>query len=363
MNKEQHILQLIKMNPFITQQELSRRVGLSRPAVANYIANLTKQGEIKGRAYILREASTITCIGGANVDRKARSIQDVRLYSSNPVNLTESCGGVARNVAENLSRLGLKAALLTTVGEDKEGQWLLQAAIGQGIDVSQVWRVSSERTGTYTALLDRTGEMVVSMADMNIYDKITPAMLEERWAFIAASQAVFLDTNLPADCLQFVLKRGVEQNIPLYLDPVSATKAQKLPASLEGIEVIFPNREEAELLASAAINSVEDCSQACDKIKARGVENVVITLGEEGVYFSSDEESGHLLPFEVPVTDVTGAGDAFTASVIYGLTQNEPLAVACRLGLAAAALTVQTESSVSSILQPEKIYEMIKEPS
>ena len=76
MNKEKQILHHIKINPFISQQELSAKVGLSRSAVANYIANLTKRGEIKGRAYILQEESSIVCIGGANTGRKARTKQE-----------------------------------------------------------------------------------------------------------------------------------------------------------------------------------------------------------------------------------------------------------------------------------------------
>ena len=126
MNKEKQILHHIKINPFISQQELSTKVGLSRSAVANYIANLTKRGEIKGRAYILQEESSIVCIGGANTDRKARSNQKVRLYSSNPVKTTEVCGGVARNFAENLSRLGYNTSLMTSIGDDKEGNWMLR---------------------------------------------------------------------------------------------------------------------------------------------------------------------------------------------------------------------------------------------
>ncbi|MCK9906799.1 PfkB family carbohydrate kinase, partial [Frankia sp. Cpl3] len=98
---------------------MASKVGISRSAVAGYIASLTRRGEIKGRAYILRQEALLTCIGGANLDRKARSKEKVRLHSSNPVSISESCGGVARNVAENLGRLGCNTSLITCVGEDK----------------------------------------------------------------------------------------------------------------------------------------------------------------------------------------------------------------------------------------------------
>lgn len=362
MDKEKQILNHIKMNPFISQQELSSKVGLSRPAVANYIANLTRRGEIKGRGYILREeSSSIVCIGGANTDRKARTMEKVRLYSSNPVKITEACGGVARNFAVNLSRLGCSTSLIACVGDDKEGNWILEETRGQGVDVSQVWVLPTQRTGTFTTLLDINGESIVSMADMNIYEEIKTSMIEEKWSYIVASQAVFLDTNIPKECINYLIKRCRDENMPLYIDPVSSAKAQKLPYRLDGVELLLPNREEAEILAEIKIDSIEDCHSACEKIIQRGVQKVIITLGDQGVYYFSTEESGHLSPFKTDVVDVTGAGEAFASCAIYGLMNEEPLLRACQLGLAGAALTLQTEESNSSFLKPDKIYQIVKE--
>ncbi|RHW41466.1 winged helix-turn-helix transcriptional regulator [Neobacillus notoginsengisoli] len=361
MDKEKQILHLIRMNPFISQQELSQKVGLSRPAVANYISSLTRRGEIKGRGYILREESSIICIGGANTDRKARTNQKVRLYSSNPVKITEACGGVARNFAENLSRLGFSTSLMTCVGDDIEGNWILKETKGQGVDVSQVWVLPTERTGTFTTLLDLDGESIVSMADMNIYEKLTISMFEEKWSHIAASQAVYLDTNIPKDCISYLIKRCKDDNIPLFIDPVSTAKAQKLPFRLDGVELLLPNREEAEVLAGIQINTFNDCQTACEKIRQRGVQKVIITLGDEGVYYCSVEESGHLPSFQTEVVDVTGAGEAFASCAIYGIMNGKSLFNACQLGLAGAALTLQTEKSISPFLKPEKIQELADE--
>lgn len=360
MDKEKQILHHIRMNPFISQQELSSKVGLSRPAVANYIANLTRSGEIKGRGYILGEESSIVCIGGANTDRKARTNQKVRLYSSNPVRITETCGGVARNFAENLSRLGVSTSLIACVGEDKEGNWLLKETKSVGVDISQVWVLPMERTGNYTALLDVDGESIVAMADMTIYEKITTSMFEEKWSHIAASQAVFLDTNIPEDSIRYLIKRCRDESIPLYIDPVSSTKAQRLPVRLDGVELLLPTREEAEVLSDMRIESITDCQLACEKIRQRGVKQIIVTLGNEGVFYSSSDESGHLPPFTTDIIDVTGADDAFASCAIYGMMMKESLIGSCQLGLAGAALTLQTEESISPVLKPEKLHEIIK---
>lgn len=361
MDKDKQILHHIRHNPFISQQELADLIGISRSAVAGYIAQLTKRGEIKGRAYVLRDEGLIACIGGANLDRKARGKQQVRLHSSNPVTIMESCGGVARNIAENLGRLGCNTSLITGIGEDKEGEWILQETKKHGVDISQVWRLPMQRTGTYTALLDIDGEMVVSLANMDIYDALTREMFAEKWSHIAAAQAIFLDTNVPADCLAYIIDRCREENIPLFVDPVSSAKAKKLPQRLDGVEAILPNREEAELLADMAIGSLEECAEACRKIRERGVKRVIVTMGEQGIYYQSENESEHLTPFPTDVVDVTGAGDAFASGLLYGVVNGESFGRACRLGLAASALTLQTEQSVSPLLKAEQLERTVEQ--
>ncbi|WP_128895217.1 carbohydrate kinase [Longirhabdus pacifica] len=361
MDKEKQIIEHIKNNPYISQQELANLVNISRSAVAGYIAALTKKGIIKGRAYVLRDEKIVMCIGGANLDRKAYSKQKVTLHTSNPVTIKESCGGVARNIAENLGRLGSTVMLMSGVGDDKEGKLLLQKTKQHGVDVSQVWVFPTQNTGTYTAMLDQDGEMVVSLADMDIYDALTPALFADKWPQINATEVVFIDTNIPEDALQFIIERCKQEDIPLYIDPVSSIKAQKLPHDLSGVKGMMPNLDEAEVLSGISINSTEDAKQACKIMHERGVEQVIITMGEKGVYCSTEHDDQLLPPFSTEVVDVTGAGDAFASGLLYGIVQALPIIIACQLGLAASMLTLQSEQSVSPELSAEKLYSVIKE--
>ena len=127
-SKREQLLELIRAHPFITQQELASALGLSRPGVAAHIAALTREGRLLGRAYMLPsttpDAAHIVCIGGANIDRKLRSEQVLQMGTSNPATLSETPGGVARNVAENLARLGASVQLLTAVGDYAVGHIL-----------------------------------------------------------------------------------------------------------------------------------------------------------------------------------------------------------------------------------------------
>ncbi|MFC4599812.1 carbohydrate kinase [Cohnella hongkongensis] len=362
MDRERQIMDLIRHNPFISQNDIAASVGISRSAVAGYIAALTKRGVIRGRAYITAEENSVICIGGANLDTKATAKQRIRAGSSNPAVVAASSGGVARNIAENLARLSCAVSLLTVVGDDQAGQWVLKETAASGVNTSLARVLAGEKTGTYTALLDPDGEMFVAYADMEIYDRFTPQLLQETWPHIASSKLVVADANLPAETLAELVSRCRDGSLPLLIDPVSSGKAKKLPSDLTGVTAIFPNLEEAAELAGAAPSDEPDCAELARAIHERGVAHVCITVGEQGVFHSSaDGEPARIASIPTDVVEVTGAGDAFVAGVAYGLLHDRPYREACRFGLAASHLTLQTDESVSSRLSEQTLQQTIEE--
>lgn len=194
--KEQLVYQLIKQNPYLSQLEMAEQLGMSRPALANTISALIKKGEIIGRAYVLPQKNRIVAIGGANVDRKFHIEGHVQLGTSNPSNVSESVGGVARNIAENLGRLGNQVKLLTTIGADNDGQLVEQASHAY-INLDLVERLPQQSTGSYTAVLDDHGELVVAMANMSIYDELKPNVLIKHEAALQNAACIIIDLNCP----------------------------------------------------------------------------------------------------------------------------------------------------------------------
>ena len=162
-SSKDQLLALVESNPFISQQELADQLGLSRSAVAGHLAQLTKEGRILGRAYVLPQRQPIVCIGGTNLDRKLRGLGPLRMGSSNPATQHETAGGVARNIAENLARLGLPVHLLTAVGRDAAGQSLLAQLQALGVDCAGSLQAVDAATGSYTAVLDPQGELVLAL--------------------------------------------------------------------------------------------------------------------------------------------------------------------------------------------------------
>ena len=114
----------------------------------------------------------VVCLGAAALDRKYHVLGDVQLATSNPVTGTRSFGGVARNVAENLARLGIDVALVSIVGDDKTGAALIAHLKRAGVDTAHVIVADGLATAEYVAILDRTSALTIGAADMAILDSI-----------------------------------------------------------------------------------------------------------------------------------------------------------------------------------------------
>ena len=349
---KQRILALIQRNPYLSQQELSEQVGISRSAVAGHISALTREGLILGRAYVLPQAQRpIVCIGGANIDRKMRTLSPLQMGTSNPVRVQETFGGVARNVAENLARLGAPTQLLTAVGQDPAGAHLLAALRDFGVDTGGCLSVDGLSSGTYTAILDDSGEMVLALAHMDVCARQTPEWLRQCAAQRAAASLVVADLNLPADSVAQLLHDAQVSAAPLVMVAVSEPKMANLPVDLNGLSLLILNWGELCTRVGRTLNNEADIAAACREVHAQGARRIIVTRGAQGVWFSdsSDDNDGlsHIPAPVVSVRDVTGAGDSFSAAVCWSLFHApDDLGLAARRGIALSALTVQAEHSV-----------------
>lgn len=307
----------------------------------------------------LEKMRPITCLGGANVDRKAKIItHGVRLQSSNPVTSITSCGGVARNIAEYLGRLGCHSRLITYIGNDNEGDRILREAAPY-IDLRYVYVHPTENTGSYTAILDQIGDLVIGVADMGIYDAVSLSFIDEHWDHIISSQCIILDTNFPTEVIADIIARCDEEQVSLCVVPGSEEKVTKLSIDhLQGISWLILNKVEAQILSGIVIESFEDCVRAVERLIGKGVQKVVITRGEEGVlYRTAWGEEGCITSPRVEVADVTGAGDAFVCGLLYADSKGIELERACKYGMCCSLLSLQTHETVPSHLNEDLLIE------
>ena len=299
-----------------------------------------------------RGLSYVVVVGGANIDIKVAIKGAAIPGTSNPGTATVSVGGVGRNIAHNLARLGTPVRLISAVGRDPEGDRLLDETAAAGVDVAAVRR--GGKTGVYSAVLDRDGELVIGVSAMDVVDEITQRLLGRNRATIAGAAFIVADCNLPRSSLQWLQQSAKEQDIPFLVEPVSAIKVEKLNAVLRrgaAVHTVTPNLQQLAALTSRDLRSLEATQEAARVLHDRGVSNVLVGLGAEGALLSAMQGDGvrqhHIPAAQAKPQDVTGGGDAHVAGYVAGLVGGmKPLAAAL-LGQAAAGLAVSSAESVS----------------
>lgn len=300
-------------------------------------------------------------IGSAGLDVVVRARDNLRTGTSNPGRFRVSPGGVARNVAENLARLGEQVVLLTAVGEDDQGEQILDQTHICGVDISHVIHVPDQPTGSYLAVLDERGNLHLGMDDMGVISQMRPEIIKGKQELFESAAAVFVDANLPEDTLRTAISLAYEAGVPIAADPTSVNLAPTFCKFLDRLWLIAPNESEAEVLCPHPVPHA-DRDQAIDAARhliSEGVGIAIVTMAEFGVGYASADGSGHVPALKTEIVDPTGAGDAFTAAVIFALHNEIPLDEAVLLGVSAASLTLRSRGTVAPDLSLERLYDAL----
>lgn len=304
----------------------------------------------------------VLVIGSAGLDLVGRANAPLQLGTSNPGRMRMSRGGVARNVAENLSRFGTEVILITAVGSDQQGQRLLEETAETGVNVEHCLLVDQEPTSFYLAVLDDEGNLEVGIDDMRVIASIPPEHLRERRGLFKQAAAVFVDANLPERTLRAAISLAYRSKTPVAADPTSAKLAEAFCPYLDRLWLITPNESEASALCLHPVPHADRDSaiDAARYLVGQGVGIAIITMAEFGVGYATVDTSGHIPAVKTEIVDPTGAGDALTAAVIFALMNEIPLDEAVRLGVSAAALTLRASGTVSPDLSLERLYEELR---
>ena len=334
----------------ITQQELADKAGITRSSAAVHISNLMKKGHIAGKGYILRTAPYAVVVGGVNMDIGGVSAAPLVPADSNPGVVRMSLGGVGRNIAHNMALLGLDARLLTAFGDDLYAQRIAASCGELGIDISRSLQVPGGRTSTYLFIADEGGEMKLALSDMDIYRHITPAFLSSRLPLLQNAQLVIVDTNIPADAIQWIAGHVAP---PIFADPVSTAKAQRLGPVLGKLHTLKPNRLEAELLSGVAITDEHSLNRAADKLLETGLRRVFLSLGGQGVLAADHNGRVRLPCLPGRKVNTTGCGDAFMAALAWAYLEGTDLEGTALAGSAAASIAMESGETINEAMSAQ----------
>jgi len=358
-NREQEILELIRRNPMISQKELADSLGITRSSAAVHITNLIKKGNIAGKGYIVKDEAYVCVLGGTNMDIQGFPRNRLILKDSNPGEVKLSLGGVGRNISENMVKLGVDTKLISVVGGDVYGNKILEEARLIGLDMQDSLILKDQSTSTYLSMLDESGDMMVAIAHMDIFEKMTIEFIKSKKHLVENSRLCIIDTNIPKEVIEYVLTNF--KDTEFFLDTVSSTKAQKIKDLIGYFHTIKPNKIEAEMLSGIKIETKDDLRKAAEHFLNQGVKRVFITMGEEGTYYN-DGQNENLIPTPtIKVVNATGAGDAFVAGLAYSYCNDFDLDYTTRFAMTASVLALSHENTINPNMSLENINKKMKE--
>ncbi|GAA4651076.1 MULTISPECIES: PfkB family carbohydrate kinase [Kistimonas] len=268
-SNEQRVLDLIQQNPAISQKELAEKLELSRSAVAGYISQLTRKGQILGRAYVLPVQKRITGIGALTLNRTLSIFGAMDNEHTANARTSYTADGMARLVVEHLVNLGNQTSLIAWVGDDYKGDWLLEDARKIGIQADQCIILKQMQSGSRTRIIERGGKRLMTLNDMDIYNHVTFGHLKSRWPHIANSRLVFMDSDLPEEAISYIIRHCREEHIDLFMAPSSVSKTRRLPYELQGIKLLLLTLPQLEELIAEPVTK-ETMIAAAKTVLARG---------------------------------------------------------------------------------------------
>ena len=349
------VYEAIKLDPLASQQAIADRLNMSRESVAGHIMQLTRQGYILGKGYLLAEQNTYIVIGGANVDINGHSNTLLTLGDSNPGSITQSPGGVGRNIAENLARLGENVHLISPIGLDQRGDWLIEKTRLSGVNTHNILRHDNLPTGTYLSISNEKGELQAAIADMRIIDTLDEHKLETKQALLKSAYSIIIDANLSEKSIIWLASQTLTADF--VADAVSTAKAPRLRPILSRLALLKVNQDEARAILSVDEKSPKKLAQA---LLNEGVRAVLLSLGSKGVYYASAEKTLEKACHPSQPNSDTGAGDALLAGYLSACQQNKTLEQALSFALACAAMTLESPHANNPDLTVQNVTQWIE---
>lgn len=268
----------------------------------------------------------------------------MRAGDSLPGQVRASAGGVGRNIAEALARLGRFTKLIAALGDDGFAEDIVRQTSVAGVDLRATLRVPEQTTSTYLSVLDAAGEMQLAINDMGLVEALTAKVLTERRRDLKDATAWVVDANLSEEALAHLFE-SAPSTMPICAEPVSAIKAVKLSPWLDRIKLLKPNRMEAAALTG--LDEDRPVRELAAALHDRGVERVVISGGKDGVFGSDASGERFVQPiFPVTIQSVTGAGDTLMAALVDTFLAGKTLDQSLPWAQAAASLSLQSTRAI-----------------
>jgi ribokinase len=247
-------------------------------------------------------------------------------------------GGKGANQAVAIARLGVPVEFIGQVGGDDFGQTLSIALTAAGVGTQGLGVNPDVNSGVASIVVSATGENTIACA-AGANATIGTAELAYLTEQLPTAQWLLMDLGIPLAIVQAAIAQANAAQVPVLLDPAPVTES--IPADLwPGVTVLTPNEVEASQLVGFPVTDAATAAEAATIIQGWGVDTVLITLGEQGVWCATPDEARLVPPYPATVVDTVAAGDAFNGAFIAAQVAGKSLAESVRWGTVAGALAV-----------------------
>lgn len=257
----------------------------------------------------MSEQRYVAVVGAVNMDICGRPRKKLIFRDSNPGTVRLTPGGVGRNIAHDLRLLGEPVRFFTVFGDDQNGAALHESCARLGMDLSCAQTLPGVFTSSYLYITDERGEMQLGLNDTDSSARITPDYLSGHLDVINGAAVVVAEGNLPAETLQWI---GEHVTPPLFVDPVSVTKAERLRGMLRRIHTFKPNITEG-----ANLTGESEPEQIVSTLLEQGVRRVFLSMGSMGILAGEGTERVMLPCLPTRLVNTTGGGDAVMAALVW----------------------------------------------
>lgn len=302
----------------------------------------------------------VVCIGVSAIDIKAARSLPLRFMDSSPGAIHMSLGGVARNMAENFARLECSSTLLSVVGADVLGRYVLQETAARGVETSDIQTLSGMSTTTFVAFIGPDGTDEYAIYDTSIVAQISAHYLESKRHLIQQADVLVTHAVLPIETLEYLSALAETLHVPLYVNATTTDAATRLLRIIHTAPILGLNRQEAETLVGGAIHSPDQAMAAGRLLVSQGARASIITLDKDGAVYCDANRCLFQEAFPAHVVDATGAGDALCSAFLAMNMAGHDIDTSLRYGLAAAAITIENSESSHALISREALADRLK---
>ncbi len=298
----------------------------------------------------------VICIGASFIDELFHAKEEMLLATTIDAVVTKTAGGVSRNIAHQLSLLGVPVQLISVFGNDSDGDWLKRVCSEAGVRLEA--SITKEGlSGKYTGILNVDGSLFTAFLTNAAMQLITPEHLQRYKDLLGTASYLLADANINVDTAEWLLAFSNETGIPFVIEPVSVPPAKKFrDVNLDGLFLITPNEDELPVLCN---KNAFFTQQQIEELLNRGIKNIWLHNGKHGSALYSREKSITLHAPVIEVIDCTGAGDGSLSGYILGKYLGKDDMECLKLAHTLSVEILQVNGAIATHLTQEKLLQLV----